>query len=186
MENKNNQDNTRQKYTLLIYTENHVGLLNRISIIFTRHKVNIESLNTSTAMTEGIHSFVITINTTKDQAEHLRKLIEKQVEVLKAFLYDENQVIAMGIALFKISTKGITAKNSLVDLIKNHSARIIALEPEFFVIEKTGTLDDIEDFSKQLKGYDVREFIQSGRVIVTRPMGKLTDYLSDLEKQEEK
>ncbi|MBQ5403071.1 MAG: acetolactate synthase small subunit [Bacteroidales bacterium] len=176
----------KHKYTLLIYTENHIGLLNRISIIFTRHKVNIESLNTSPSMGENIHSFVITIITSRDKAEHLRKLIEKQVEVLKAFIYEENQVIAMGVALFKISTSSICANNILEQLIRSSSARIIAVEPEFIVVEKTGTQDDIKNFLDSLSGFDVREFIQSGRVVVTRPMGKLTDYLRQMSEMEEK
>lgn len=175
----------KHKYTLLIYTENHVGLLNRISIIFTRHKVNIESLNTSPSMHPGLHSFVITINTTADKAEHLRKIIEKQVEVFKAFLYEEKQVIAQEVALFKVATKGISANNILEQIMRSSNARIISMEPEFIVIEKTGKQDEISELLEQLSIYDVREFIQSGRVIVTKPMGKLSDILRDLENQEE-
>ena len=162
----------KHKYTLLIYTENHVGLLNRISIIFTRHKVNIESLNTSPSMHPGLHSFVITINTTADKAEHLRKIIEKQV-------------IAQEVALFKVATKGISANNILEQIMRSSNARIISMEPEFIVIEKTGKQDEISELLEQLSIYDVREFIQSGRVIVTKPMGKLSDILRDLENQEE-
>ena len=33
------------KYTVSIYTENSVGLLNRISAIFQRRHINIESFN---------------------------------------------------------------------------------------------------------------------------------------------
>ncbi|MBR4266886.1 MAG: acetolactate synthase small subunit [Bacteroidales bacterium] len=175
----------KHKFTLLIYTENHIGLLNRISIIFTRHKINIESLNTSPAMEKNLHSFVITIFATWQQAEHLRKLIEKQVEVFKAFLYEEKDVIAMEVALFKISLKGIGPHNVLEQLIRQSSARIITVEPEFLVVEKTGTQNDIHEFLEKLSMFDIREFIQSGRVVVTRPMGKLTEYLANLERQEE-
>ncbi len=38
---------TRQEFTFTVYTENQVGLLNRIAILFSRRKINIESLNTS-------------------------------------------------------------------------------------------------------------------------------------------
>ncbi len=177
----------KRKYTLLIYTENHVGLLNRISIIFTRHKVNIESLNTSPSMHEGLHSFVITINTTSERAEHLRSIIEKQVEVFKAFLYEEKNVIEQGVALFKIGTKDLTVKSSILEqLIRSTNVRILAIEEEFIVAEKTGTQDEIQELLSQLKVFDIREFIQSGRVIVTRPMGVLDDILYDLEQREEK
>ncbi len=177
----------KRKYTLLIYTENHVGLLNRISIIFTRHKVNIESLNTSPAMETGFHSFCITIETTQEVAEHLRKIIDKQVEVLRAFLYEENQVIAQEVALFKVATASVPDYNVIEQLVRTSNARILAIDPQFFVIEKTGLQKEIQGFLDELTAnFDVREFIQSGRVVVTRPMGKLIEILDDLEKQEEK
>ena len=52
----------KQEFTVTVYTENQVGLLNRIAIIFSRRKINIESLNTSPSEIEGIHRFTIVIN----------------------------------------------------------------------------------------------------------------------------
>lgn len=175
----------KHKYTLLIYTENHIGLLNRISIIFTRHKVNIETLNTSASMHGDIHSFVITVLTTADKAEHLRKIIEKQVEVLKAFLYEEDQIIAQEVALYKISLQSIGKDNIIEQLVRNSNARILAVDPDFIVIEKTGNQIETQAFLNELKVYDVREFIRSGRVIVTKPMRQLKQYLLDMDQQEE-
>ena len=45
----------KQEYTITVYTENQVGLLNRIAIIFSRRKINVESLNTSPSEIDGIH-----------------------------------------------------------------------------------------------------------------------------------
>ncbi|MCQ2974046.1 MAG: acetolactate synthase small subunit [Bacteroidales bacterium] len=176
----------KRRYTLLIYTENHIGLLNRISIIFTRHKVNIETLNTSSCMHKSLHSFVITINTTKAQAKHLCKCIEKQVEVAKAFLYREDQIIAQEVALYKISCTEKQPFSKLQNIIRTSNVRVLAVEGDFIVLEKTGTQIDTQDFLKKLKDFDVREFIQSGRVIVTRPMGKLQDVLAKMDEDEEK
>lgn len=175
----------KHKYTLLIYTENHIGLLNRISIIFTRHKVNIETLNTSASMHGDIHSFVITINTTADKAEHLRKTIEKQVEVLKALLYEDSQIIAQEVALYKISMQSIGKNNIIEQMVRNSNARILAVNPDFIVIEKTGNQSETQAFLEELSVYDVREFIRSGRVIVTKPMRMLDDILREMEQEEE-
>ncbi len=49
------------EYTLTVYTENQVGLLNRIAIIFSRRKINIESLNTSPSEIDSVHRFNIVI-----------------------------------------------------------------------------------------------------------------------------
>jgi acetolactate synthase small subunit len=60
-------------------------LLNRIAIIFTRRKINIDSLNTSPTEVDSVHRFTIVINETEDVVRKLCRQIEKQVEVLKAY-----------------------------------------------------------------------------------------------------
>ncbi|MCK6691841.1 MAG: acetolactate synthase small subunit, partial [Thermoanaerobaculia bacterium] len=76
---------TKQEYTITVYTENQVGLLNRIAILFSRRKINVDSLNTSPSEVEGIHRFTIVINETEDMVRKLARQMEKQVEVLRAF-----------------------------------------------------------------------------------------------------
>jgi acetolactate synthase-1/3 small subunit len=75
----------KQEYTITVYTENQVGLLNRIAIIFSRRKINIESLNVSPSEAEGIHRFTIVINEFEEVVRKLCRQIERQVEVLKAY-----------------------------------------------------------------------------------------------------
>ncbi len=171
----------KRKYTLLIYTENHIGLLNRISIIFTRRKVNIESLTTSPSRHDNLHTFVIVVNTTREKAEHLRKNIEKLVEVAKAFLYEENDILAQEVALYKVSTNNILHNNTIEELIRNSNARILDIEKDYIVIEKTGNQLETQEFLDKLAPFDVHEFIRSGRVIITKPMKRLTDHLKDME-----
>ena len=36
----------KQEFTITVYTENQVGLLHRITTIFTKRKINLESLTT--------------------------------------------------------------------------------------------------------------------------------------------
>ena len=56
----------KQEYTITVYTENQIGLLNRIAIIFSRRKINIDSLNTSPSEVDSVHRFTIVINETED------------------------------------------------------------------------------------------------------------------------
>ena len=48
----------KQEYTITVYTENQVGLLNRIAIIFSRRKLNIESFNSSPSEMASITSLM--------------------------------------------------------------------------------------------------------------------------------
>ena len=45
--------NGKQMFTISAFSENHIGFLNRITIIFTRRQVNIESLTVSGSALPG-------------------------------------------------------------------------------------------------------------------------------------
>ena len=76
-----------QEFTITAFSENSIGLLNRITIIFTRRRLNIESLTVSASAIRGIHKFTIVVNTTQEQIEKVTLQIEKLVEVLKAYYH---------------------------------------------------------------------------------------------------
>src|SRR5580765_1501009 len=101
---------SKQEYTITVYTENQIGLLNRIAIIFTRRKINIDSLNTSPSEVDSVHRFTIVINETEDVVRKLCRQIEKQVEVLKAYFNTQEEIIWQELALYKVPTDQITEK----------------------------------------------------------------------------
>ena len=77
----------KQLYTVSVYTENNIGLLNRISAIFQRRHINIESLNISVSEIEGVSRFTILINMSEDQIKKIIGQIEKQVEVILSLIH---------------------------------------------------------------------------------------------------
>ena len=83
----------KKLYTVSVYTENNIGLLNRISAIFQRRHINIESLNISVSEIEGVSRFTILINMSEDQVKKIIGQIEKQVEVIKAYYHTDDDTI---------------------------------------------------------------------------------------------
>lgn len=41
---RNENHTQKEEFNITVYTENHIGLLTRIAIIFSRRKINVESL----------------------------------------------------------------------------------------------------------------------------------------------
>ncbi|MFO0659288.1 MAG: acetolactate synthase small subunit [Polyangiaceae bacterium] len=171
---------TTTRHTLSVFTENHVGLLSRVTSVFTRRHINIESLTVSESEVKGVHRFTIVVNMTRDQADKIAAQIERQVEVLKAFVHDESQVIRRDLALFKIARHGLD-EQTLSAQLDRHSARIIELANEYLVIEKTGTPEQVSALRDELEAHGLLELVRSGSVALTRPMKKLATYLSELE-----
>lgn len=171
----------KKQFTIAVFTENHIGLLNQVTIIFTRRKINIESLTVSESQIKGIHSFTIVIETTEDLMKKIKSQLEKLVEVIKAFYYTEDQVISQEVALYKMPSDAINKGIDMGRFIRNNGARILDMHPEFFVIEKTGTKEETQELLDKLKPFGLLEFIRSGRVVATKPMKVLDEYMAERE-----
>ncbi len=174
-----------QEYIISAYTENHIGLLNRITIIFTRRNVNIESLTVSESALAGISKFTIVINSSEDKVRKIVGQIDKHVEVLKAFYHTNDEMIYQEIALYKVPTTAMMESNRIEKLIRKYAARILEITHEFTAIELTGHKDETQSFFEELNQIGVLQFIRSGRVAITRdPIEKLSEFLKERDKVE--
>ena len=170
----------KQEYIISAYTENNIGMLNRITIVFTRRKVNIESLAVSESAIKGISKFTIVVEATEEQVAKIVQQIEKQVDVLKAFYHTNDEMIYQEIALYKVPTDALTESNKIEMLVRKHNARILEITKEYTVIEKTGHKDETQSFFDDLNEFRVMQFIRSGRIAITRsPIERLSEFLKE-------
>lgn len=170
------------KYTLTVFTENQTGLLSRVVSIFPRRHINVESLTTSKSSMPRIHRFTIVVETTHEMVEKLVAQLDKQVDVLKAFYYEPHEIVFQEIALYKVPMHIFSNSDKVETLIRSHNARILSIEPEYVVIEKTGHERETEALLTDLREIGIYEFVRSGRVAVVKAMERLNTYLQSLEK----
>jgi acetolactate synthase I/III small subunit len=165
------------RYTILIYTENFIGILNRITIIFTRRGINIDALTASESRLDGIHKITIECAVTEEQIIHLLKQIEKITDVIKAYFFLDSEVVYQEIALYKLPIESLEA--SLEKVIRQYNAHIIAAEKDFVVIEFTGHKENTQALLETLKPYNLLEFSRSGRVAIAKPKFSVSAYLNN-------
>lgn len=125
-------DNDKKLYTLLIYTENMVGMLSQVTAVFTRRQVNIESINASASSIEGVHKYTITTWSDEEQVKTITKQIEKKVDVIKADYYTDDQIFIREDALFKLSTPVVMENPEISKIIRRADAQIIEVNPTFY------------------------------------------------------
>jgi acetolactate synthase-1/3 small subunit len=158
-----------QEYTITAFTENAVGLLNRITIIFTRRHINIESLTVSASAVRGVHKFTIVVNTTPELADVIVNQIDKLVEVLMAFHHTNEQIVYQEIALYKVPTPALLEGNRVEQIVRTHAARILEITPYFTAIELTGYKHEITELFHRLdEACGVLQFTSSGRIAIHR------------------
>ena len=174
----------RQEFNITVYTENQIGLLNRIAIIFSRRKINIESLNTSPSEIEGIHRFNIVIHETEEVVRKICGQIEKQVEVLKAYYNTNEDVIWQEMALYKVPTEVIAEKALVERLLRENGARAVVIRKDYTVFETTGHREETDNLIKVLQPYGLIEFVRSARIAIIKASEGFNRKLREFEKSE--
>src|SRR5512144_1428097 len=174
----------KQEYTITVYTENQIGLLNRIAIIFSRRKINIESLNTSPSEVDSVHRFTIVIMETEDVVRKLCRQIEKQVEVLKAYYNTNDEIVWQELAMYKVPTDVIAEKVKVERLLREYGARAVAIRTDYIVFETSGHREEIDALIKALEPYGLIEFVRSARVAIIKSSRGFHEKLKDFEYRE--
>ena len=171
----------KKRYTISVFTEDIVGLLNRVTIVFTRRKINIESIAASDSEVQNIHRYTIVVNETEDLVKKVTLQLDKQVEVIKAVYHVDEEIIYQEIALFKVPTDILMQGGEAEHILRAHHARVLSVEPEFTVIEKTGHKEETQHLFDELEPFGILEFVRSGRVAISKPMRTLTSIVNELE-----
>ncbi|MGZ0015301.1 acetolactate synthase small subunit [Yeosuana sp. AK3] len=176
-------DEQIKTFTISVYTENNIGLLNRISAIFQRRHINIESLTTSQSEIESVNRFVIVVNITETQAKKIVKQIEKQVEAIRAYYHTDEETIYTESCMFKIKSALLFEEPQIQNIIKDSNSQIVTVNKEFFVLEKSGRRHEIESLRRDLNVFGIMQFVRSGRISVTKSEMKITEMLKAFNNQ---
>ncbi|MBW8684022.1 acetolactate synthase small subunit [Chitinophaga rhizophila] len=172
----------QKEYTVTVYTEDRIGITNRICVIFTRRGINITSLTTAETEIPGVYKFIITVISEKEKLVKIVGQIERLIEIHRAFVHDEDEVVYQELALYKISTKALQNGN-IEQLIRENNARILTITEEYFVLEKTGHQQELINLQAKLAPYGLIEYSKSGRVAIIKWSRRFHDHLKELETQ---
>tara|TARA_B100000900_G_C20444923_1_gene660608 strand:+ start:399 stop:926 length:528 start_codon:yes stop_codon:yes gene_type:complete len=164
-------------FTISIYSENNVGLLNRISAIFLKRHINIESLTTSQSEINDVFRFIIIVKLHEEGVKKLIHQIEKQVDVIRAFYHTDEETIFQESALYKVKSIALFEERHIQNIIKESHANIVTVSPEYFVIEKTGFRNETDRLYQDLEPFGLLQFVRSGRISVTKSKMGISEIL---------
>ena len=171
-----------QEYIITVFSENKVGLLSQITTVFTCRNVNIESLTTSDSALAGIHKFTIVVRTDPEKIEKLARQVEKRIDVLKVFVFTSDEVVQQEIALYKV-----TRSRNVEQLVRRHNVRILEIDDDYIVVEKTGHKAETKELFRLLQPYGVQQFVRSGIVAIIKSRRELlNEYLEELERNRQR
>lgn len=170
----------KQTYTVSIYTENNIGLLNRISAIFQRRHINVESVNVSKSEIKSVSRFTLLVKVTEEQIKKIIGQIEKQVEVIKAYYHTEEETVYQESCLFKLNSDLLMDNDEIQTIINQSKSRVININKDFFVLEKSGAKEEIEELYHTLDKHGIMQFVRSGRIAITKAEMPVSEMLKSI------
>ena len=158
----------KTEYTLTIYTENQVGLINKIAIMFSRRKISLESMNSSPSEIAGIYRFTIVVSETEAVVKNLVKQLEKLVDVFKVYFNTNDEIVWQQMALYKVNTAVIMKEVKVERLLREFGAKAVVIRDDYTVFEATGQDEEINKLLEELSKYGLIEFVKSARIAIIK------------------
>lgn len=155
-------------HTVSIFTENSPGVLHRITVLFTRRKINIESLTVSETERKGISRFTIVLRIDDETLAKVLKQIARIVEVREVSARPNEDLIFKEIAFYRVDANTSDKRSQIEDLSRRYNSTIAHISESSMVLEKTGSEQDVDSLYLLLEPYGIKEFVRSGRIAIAR------------------
>jgi acetolactate synthase-1/3 small subunit len=152
--------------------------------MFSRRKINIESLNTSPSELEGIHRFTILVTEEEEVVRKLARQIEKQVDVLKVYYNTNDEIIWQEMALYKVPAEIIAEQVKVERLLREYGARAVVIRKDYIVFETTGQREEIQKLIDKLAPYGLIEFVRSARIAIIKDSKGFHEKIKEFEEKD--
>jgi acetolactate synthase-1/3 small subunit len=156
-----------ENITISLYADNTPGVLQRVTAVFTRRKLNIESLTVSETERDDISRFTIVIHAERDVAQKVTKQLCRIVEVEHAAIALDAELLSREVALMRVHCEDDKSKRQIEEICKSFSGKVEKQNEHALIIEKTGTEAEIRCLLEMLKPFGILEFVRSGRIAMT-------------------
>lgn len=166
-----------KNYTVSIYAEN-MRVLNRVLGCFQRRQIDLESVNVSKSEIHGVYRITLLLFVNEEALKKVIGQIDKQIDVLKAFYHTDENTIYQESCLFKLSSELLMVNNEVQSIINQSLSKVINVSNDFFVLEKSGSKEEIEDLYQALNKQGILQFVRSGRIAISKQEMNVSPLLS--------
>ncbi len=157
----------KNHHILVVMTQDHPGVLNRVASLFRRRNFNIESLTVGHTDQPGVSRMTIVVGGATTSVEQVSKQLYKLIEVIKVSEVTHDPVVAHELALIKVSTSA-GRRPEVLQLAEVYKATVIDVAPESVLVQATGAEETIDSLVQVLRGYGIKEMVRTGIVAMAK------------------
>ncbi len=144
---------------LSVLVENHVGVLNRVSGLFSRRMYNIESLSVGVTEDPTVSRMTIVTSADGDTLKQIMNQVLKLVDVKEITILSSDNAVLREHVLIKVSAADVAGVMQICNVFR---ANIVDISPDFMTAEMTGAPKNINALIALMAQFDVKAVVRTG------------------------
>jgi acetolactate synthase I/III small subunit len=153
---------------LAVIVLNKAGVLHRVTALFMRKALNIQSITVGATEVEGQSRMTIVISDIDERGiEQAIKQLHKQIDVLKVSDITEEPIVARELALIQVNSP-VQTRSVLATLIEPFRASIIDVGRETVTVQAIGKPEKVDALISLLRPYGIKELARTGATALRR------------------
>ena len=161
------------RHTLSVLVNNHMGVLSRVSGLFSRRGFNIESLAVGETEDPNYSRMTIVTSDVDDETyNQIKTQLGKLMDVVKIHEADKVDSVVRELALIKIDSKN-DKRSQILELVNIFRGHVLDVTSDTLMIEITGDSSKISAIISMLNEFGVKEVIRTGAIAIARGSSEL-------------
>lgn len=154
-------------HTISLYVNNKPGVLVRVALVFSRRGYNIDSLVVSPTTEPGFARMTITCSGDEEVFEQIIKQLAKLVDVVHAEDHTDQDMVGTEVALVKLAVP-MESRTTLLQVAEHYKAKVVDYGTDTIMLRVHGESRKLDSMMGLLSGYNVREVVRSGKIVMAR------------------
>ena len=150
-----------KKRWISLYVENQVGVLSKISGLFSAKSYNLDSLTVGTTEDSTVSRMTIATVSDDETFEQIKKQLAKLVDVRDIKELKPDESVRRELMLVKIRVNENERRN-VIAISDVFRGRIVDVGQESLIVELTGNQSKLEGFLNLVQGYEILELARTG------------------------
>ena len=163
------------RHTLSVLVNNHMGVLSRVSGLFSRRGYNIESLSVGKSEDPKVSRMTSVVECEDDVYMQIKNQLAKLMDVIKIAEFEEEHSVKRELALIKIDAVNGT-RSQIMEIANIFRAHIIDVTNSTIILEITGDQNKVSAIISMLDEFGIKEVIRTGVSAIARGDSELKNY----------
>jgi len=158
------------KHTISVLVENHVGVLARVSALFSARSYNIDSLCVGETEDPNVSRMTVVVRGDDKVLEQIIKQLNKLVDTIEVIDLTGQDFVARELVMVKIKAAAGPQRSEIIEIASIFRGKVVDVSPASMTVELTGTEGKVEAFINMLRPFGIEELVRTGEIAIGRSM----------------